>query len=151
MNMTQREATELAERIIKTWPSGPRQGIWFDVLSECERGTAAAAYVHLRDTVDRAPSIAAFRAQYRAQRPPRDTTTAAVCSTCDGTGLRSARQPIGTTTYDVVVACGDCPAGIAAARTLRRIDEANAADVGHTRRHDVGPVQLKPSNRTEEP
>lgn len=141
MKPTQREATQLAELFAKTWTTGPRQGIWFDVVSECDLDIAQDTYRHLRDTCERAPSIAMFRAEYRARVQPTPTTHTRTCQTCDGTGMRTARQRIGPTTHDVVVACADCRAGAAAAKTLRRADEHNASRSGPERQTDVGPVE----------
>ena len=147
MKMTPREATELAERFVKTWPTGPKQGIWFDVLTEhCEREPAWQVYRQHRDTDERAPSIAGFLATYRRHvgRDHADRARHPRCPTCDGTGLRSASQVIGGVEHSVVVACADCPNGIAAARTLVAIDTANAQSNAATRRHH-GPVVVAPS------
>jgi len=144
MGLTQREATELAERIVKTWPTGPKQGIWFDVLGELgDYAIAWATYVHLRDTVERAPSIAAYKAEYRRRlHDMRGAPPPRTCPSCDGSGMRSAQQRIGLHTYDVVVACADCGAGKRQARVLHDVDQFNATHSGGERRRDVGLIEV---------
>jgi len=65
MTIDRRAATQLATRMIGTWPSGPRQGVWFDVLVDLDDlGLAEVAYKLLRDGYDRVPTVPVFRGEY---------------------------------------------------------------------------------------
>jgi hypothetical protein len=65
MTIDRRAATQLAARMISTWPAGPRQGVWFDVLVDLDDlGLAEVAYKLLRDQYDRVPTVATYRAEY---------------------------------------------------------------------------------------
>lgn len=66
MNMTQREAYALAEMLIKTWPTGPKQAAWSDMLQrKCTHDPAWQTYRQLADTEERPPTLAGFLAVYR--------------------------------------------------------------------------------------
>lgn len=141
MSMTQREAFGAAERIVKTWPNGPRQSVWSEVLIELEEAPARKAYEHLRDFTERPPSVAAFLADYRARiaqdRPAGHPLP--YCALCDGCGWRAVTtaeahvpevcHPTEERPCDCHAArpC-ECTAGRRAAETgvHRRIVEANA-------------------------
>jgi hypothetical protein len=75
MDATQR--AQLVDRIVTTWPNGPKGVIWTETLTDHDDITFTAAldvYKHLRDTVERnnPPSIALYLATWRArwQRTP---------------------------------------------------------------------------------
>jgi len=75
--MDESHRAQLVNRIVTTWPNGPKGPIWTEALTDHYEVTFAEAldvYKHLRDTVERnnPPSIALFLATWRArwQRPP---------------------------------------------------------------------------------
>ena len=83
--MTTDEANDLAKRIINTWRSGPPLDVWREELARLDAGTAGTAYAKLRRTIEHAPSIARFLAEYNSlstdrpdDRPP--------CLLCDNSG-----------------------------------------------------------------
>lgn len=83
--MTETEATELAKRIINTWRGGPNLQDWTEELTTLNQGQAGTTYHRLRRTLEHAPSVARFLAEYRTL----DTTDASTrpdCSHCDRTG-----------------------------------------------------------------
>ena len=70
MDATQR--AQLVDRIVTTWPNGPKGVIWTEALTDHDEITFTAAldvYKHLRDTAERnnPPSIALFLATWRAR------------------------------------------------------------------------------------
>jgi hypothetical protein len=78
MDATQR--AQLVDRIIGTWPNGPKGGVWTEAFDDHDEITFAQAldvYKHLRDTSERnnPPSIAAYLATWRNRhhRPPATT------------------------------------------------------------------------------
>lgn len=142
MNMTPNEAYKLAEMMAKTWRNGPLQAAWSDLLQKhCEHDLAWQTFEQFRDTDDRPPGTGSFLGTYRrnAGQHHGDRATTRHCPTCDGSGMRTARQVIGGVEHGVVVACADCPVGIAAARTLTAIDVANA-NTNASYRQPHGPV-----------
>ena len=80
MDATQR--AQLVDRIVTTWPNGPKGIIWTETLVDHDEITFTAAldvYKHLRDTAERRdpPSVAAFLATWRTRwhRPRTDHHT----------------------------------------------------------------------------
>lgn len=67
--MTPEQTAHLVERIVQTWPAGPRGRIWTEALSELEHVTALGVYEYLRDHDERPPSIARFLETYRSVTP----------------------------------------------------------------------------------
>jgi hypothetical protein len=119
---------KLVERIIATWPTGPKGFIWTDVLRDLHPGPAAAAYRQLRDTEQRI-TIAQYKAAYRAllgtheqHHPP------AGCNHCDGHGWKPIRIEHHGHIYDTTAPC-DCPAGQAHTDTHSRIISANQQEL----------------------
>ena len=81
MDATQR--AQLVERIVTTWPNGPKGAIWTETLADHDEITFTAAldvYKHLRDTAERRdpPSVAAFLATWRTRWHRPEQTTAPV-------------------------------------------------------------------------
>lgn len=70
------DCARLVNRITATWPTGVRGVIWTDVLRDLDYTTAREAYVRLRDTHDRPPSVKAFRDELSlVERQARRTAT----------------------------------------------------------------------------
>jgi hypothetical protein len=65
--MNRTDALELAERISRTWRSGPHPDEWVDELVDLDHDRARATFRELRRTTEQPPSIARFLAAYRAQ------------------------------------------------------------------------------------
>ena len=81
MDATQR--AQLVDRIVTTWPNGPKGMIWTETLVDHDEITFTAAldvYKHLRDTAERRdpPSVAAFLATWRTRWHRPEQTTAPV-------------------------------------------------------------------------
>lgn len=68
--MTRDEATELAKRIINCWRGGPPLAEWIEELLPLDNGMASTTFVRLRRTLEHAPSVARFLAEYRGVRGP---------------------------------------------------------------------------------
>jgi len=65
MTIDRRAATQLATQMFNTWTTGPRTGVWFDVLVELDDlGLAEVAYKLLRDGYERVPTVPVYRAEY---------------------------------------------------------------------------------------
>lgn len=64
--MTDDEARKLAQRIIDTFPNGPKAYVWRDALQHLDPGPAARAYRILVDEAEKTPTIARFKAHYHA-------------------------------------------------------------------------------------
>jgi len=85
--MNGNDTAMLVNLIVATWPTGPKGYIWTDVLAELDHGPALEAYRNLRDDSERAPSVARFKAEYRArQASTQPATVPDRCELCDGTG-----------------------------------------------------------------
>jgi hypothetical protein len=69
MDPTQR--AQLVDRIVTTWPHGPKGMIWTETLAdhpEIGFGEALDVYKHLRDSIERnPPTVAVFLATWRAR------------------------------------------------------------------------------------
>ena len=100
------EAEGLLTRMNQTWrvPFGHE---WESVFETMDAGRAGTAFVRLRDTEERAPTIAKFKAAYEAVRGP--TVHEPRCPVCDGTGRRA---PDGDHEYgSTSPACDVCDMG----------------------------------------
>lgn len=132
--MNTQECASLVERIIQTWPTGPRGRIWTELLTDLEPGTAGTAYIRLRNEHqgEKPPSTGTFMRTYRSLRTPANDPITDDCPDCSGTGWISS-PPIepGGTGYQTVHPCG-CRAGNQAERISQKIDE-------HRRHHRQGP------------
>lgn len=73
--MNAADAAHLVERIVQTWPSGPRGRIWTEAFADLDAGTAGSAYVRMRNDhdSDRPPSIGQFMAMYRSLKTKHNT------------------------------------------------------------------------------
>lgn len=71
--MTEDEARKLAQRLVDTWPNGPKAYIWRDALIDLEPHYAAATYRRLLTEHDK-PTVARFHAEYHALNRPADNT-----------------------------------------------------------------------------
>ena len=79
--MTPAEADELGKRIINNWRGGPPLAEWREELAELDAGKAGTAYVRLRRTLEHAPSIARFIAEYKSLDTD-DASTKDKCGWC---------------------------------------------------------------------
>lgn len=79
--MTPAEALDLARRIKNTWYGGPPVNEWATELESLDTGRAGTTYARMKRTVENAPSIARFLAEYRAI-----TTTDASADRCPSCG-----------------------------------------------------------------
>lgn len=69
--MTPAETAHLVDKIVQTWPTGPKGRIWTEVLGPLEARPADAAYRQLRDTETRPPTVGRFLEEYRHLTRPR--------------------------------------------------------------------------------
>ena len=115
--MTAQEADDLAKRIINAWRGGPPLNDWREELARLDAGMAGTAFVRLRRTIEDAPSIARFLAEYRAVRGPDIIESA-----------RPQAEGISVTEYLNRVAAraasGDADAELELARWNRRLAES---------------------------
>lgn len=89
--MNNNAAEILAAKISQTWGKAPSDA-WIDFLCELEdEGRAGTAYVRLRDTCQRLPSMAEFRQAYNAVRG--ETKPERLCPECDGCGMVPEEDP----------------------------------------------------------
>ena len=68
--MNDAERAKLVERIVATWPAGPRGFVWFAVLGDLEHEQAVSAYEHLRRTALTPPTTGAYLDAYRQLTRP---------------------------------------------------------------------------------
>ena len=148
--MTRKQALDIGELLTRAWPRGPGLLVWRDTLERhCEHDPALVVAHQYIDTSEQAPSVSGYLATYRRHIGRHDVRTGDRCPTCEGTGMRSARQLIGGVEHPVVVACAECNAGIGAARVLTAIDTANA-QANSTHRRDHGPVIVMPTTPADD-
>ena len=67
--MNSAELAHLVERIVQTWPTGPRGRIWTEALASLDHEVALGVYEHLRDHDEKAPSVARFLAIAASTQP----------------------------------------------------------------------------------
>lgn len=81
------QAQRFAQRMIETWPTGPRRNIWADIaLKLHDRDAALAAYADLEQTAGHI-STALFHTAYQAAKRRRQSYGPPVhCELCAGTG-----------------------------------------------------------------
>lgn len=130
--MNEDQAQRFAQRMIETWPNGPRRNIWHDIALKLHDPDAARqAYADLERSATHI-STALFHTTYQAAK--RKTTTNAPpehCELCDNTGWVAAparQMTIGTVNQrpsSKVQPCR-CSRGEQMHETQRRILEANA-------------------------
>lgn len=141
--MNAEDTADIVKRIVGTWPMSPKGFLWTETLGEFDYAPALATFTQLRNTVEESRvSIARFIVAYRAIANTGNTRRGEPtepCDVCADTGMRTGQQRIGTTVYDVVVAC-TCPAGRRGGKTVERVASLNAAHAGPERRTDIGPV-----------
>lgn len=115
--MTRDEADALAKRIINCWRGGPPLDEWRDELEHLDAGTAGTTYARLKRSIDHAPSIARFMAEYNSLHTS-DGGTRAPCRYCGDSGWvqRLWKQwAIGASVYTGAEPCSECAAGKTAA------------------------------------
>ena len=126
------QAQRFAQRMIETWPTGPRRNIWVDIaLKLHDRDAALAAYADLERTATHI-STAAFHTAYVAAKRQRESyRPPAHCELCDGTGWVDAPgvqltldDPDAPAPTSKVKPCR-CTRGQQMIETQRRILEAN--------------------------
>ncbi len=82
--MTRQDATDLATLIVQTWRGGPQATVWEDELGNLHTNQARTTYEKLRRTLEHAPSIARFLAEYRALTQTPDERPG--CGHCNHSG-----------------------------------------------------------------
>lgn len=77
--MNRDETAGLVNRIVSTWPTGPKGHIWTEVLGDLDRDLAETAYRRLRAEHERPPAAATFLATYGSldRRAPQSAAAAA--------------------------------------------------------------------------
>jgi len=150
--VNRKQALELGERMHRAWARSPGLLLWREMFEKhCDFDPAFELVEQYIETSDTPPTIAGYLATYRRHiGRHHDPDTQRRCRTCDGTGMRSARQVIGGHEHSVVVACADCPTGIAAARVLVAVDTANAKANGNYRQAH-GPVTVDEQTSADGP
>lgn len=131
--MNDDQANRFAQRMIETWPNGPRRNIWYDIALKLKDTDAARqAYTDLERTAPHI-STAQFHTAYQAakRRHIVDTHEPGKCELCDDTGW------VDDPTYHArhCPRTGPCPChgvkpcrctrGQAMKETQRRIHETN--------------------------
>lgn len=86
--MTPDDADSLALLVSQTWPK-INLGVWSEALADLEADLAAETYVDMRAQWQDAPSVAAFRAQYRAMHTTKLAPLYPPCALCDNTGWQT--------------------------------------------------------------
>jgi hypothetical protein len=88
------DCARLVNLVVSTWPSGVKGHVWTEALIGYDYDLARAAYVDLRDSDEKPPSVARFIAAYHRARTAADESDANAtpfrCALCDGTGLVSS-------------------------------------------------------------
>lgn len=86
--MNDDQAQRFAQRMIETWPNGPRRNIWHDIaLKLHDRDAALAAYADLERTSS-SISTAQFHTAYQsAKRKTEAYRPHTHCTLCDDTGF----------------------------------------------------------------
>lgn len=130
--MNEDQAQRFAQRMIETWPNGPRRNIWYDIALKLHDPDAARqAYADLERSAATI-STALFHTAYQSAK--RKTVTSGPpehCELCDDTGWVGAperQMTLGTVdqrTSSHVLPCR-CTRGEQMHETRRRILEANA-------------------------
>jgi len=134
--MNPNDCARLVNLLVSTWPSGVKGHVWTDTLGALDYDPARSAYVSLRDSEERPPSVARYLAAYRAERALDDTHDAAYCELCGGDGWatspperahnpRTCRPTPDRPCMCTAVEPCRCSAGQANRDVHRRIIEAN--------------------------
>lgn len=110
--MNRDTADVLAKRIINCWRGGPPLVEWIDELERLDEGPAGTTFVRLRRSIEHAPSIARFMAEYNSLHTDDASTRGPVCGWCDNTGWTQTRphQAHGVA-YSGVEPCDRCDEG----------------------------------------
>lgn len=120
--MNDEQARHFAQRMIETWPTGPRRNVWRDIaLKLHDHDAARSAYAELERTAAYI-STAQFHDAYTAITRRRDHThtgAGAPCGDCDDTGWVSAPDRVwpDERTSTQVQPCPHCPEGAQRARS----------------------------------
>lgn len=119
------DARNLAERITRSWRGGIGTEIWYEICLELVHGPAESALKSLRDSEEHQPSVAKFRATYRAQfGTAREEKS--MCDVCGSDGWETVI--VGPTEFDTVTQPCRCPNGRRVEDVHRRIVAANDAE-----------------------
>lgn len=89
--MNASSTAQLVNLMISTWPIGVRGHVWTETIHPLDFDHAHAAYIALRDTEERPPSVARFMAAYHAQTTADEAPDD--CELCDGTGWLAIEGP----------------------------------------------------------
>lgn len=124
--MTHDEAVQLADRMTRSWRGHISIDIWIEILEPLVRAPAENAFKSLRDAEEHQPSIAKFRATYRAQfGTAREEKVE--CEWCGGDGWETVE--VGPTEFDTAVRPCRCPNGRRVEDVHRRIVAANDTEL----------------------
>lgn len=124
--MNTQDATDLSMKMTATWSHGPKAEIWAEVFEELHTKQAQEAYRRLRESEDKAPSIARFRSMYQSLTLHDEQKSD--CVRCEGSGFVEA-SPVVHTKHcpgvdrchcSAVVPC-HCPLGKDRAAVFSRI------------------------------
>jgi hypothetical protein len=143
--MTTTEADELAKRIINTWRGGPPLTEWRDELLPLDAGQAGTAFARLKRTLENAPSIARFLAEYRSLQMHDASNPDDKCPECSNSGWVACFRQYENKgeVYSGARPCAECGHGRVAAQsqTWQRaphrepVSDARLAEL--TKRKDV--------------
>lgn len=133
--MTPAEAHALARTLATSWPGrGVPVDTWAPALEPLDYRPALDAIVHLVDTREEPPSVASFKAAYRACATPLRTYLREDCARCGGTGYETieVQRPGYPVPTSGVVPCR-CSNGRAVSDAHRRAVEHNEHELRRTR------------------
>lgn len=123
--MNDTDARNLAERITRSWRGGIGTEIWHEIMLELDHGPAENALRTLRDSEEHQPSVARFRATYRAQFGTAHEAKVA-CNVCGGDGWETFVT--GPTEFNTAMRPCRCPNGRRVEDVHHRIVAANDAE-----------------------
>ena len=106
--MTHSEALQLADKISRTWRGHITLDIWTETIEPLDYTRAEQAWRELRDSEDRQPSVAQFRARYATfEKQIRDGH--ALSCMCGGSGFVTVTQRDDQSTWEAFARCPDGP------------------------------------------
>lgn len=142
------DARNLAERMTRSWRGGIGTEVWYEILLELVHAPAEGALKTLRDSEEHQPSIAKFRATYRAQfGTAREDKVE--CNLCGSDGWETV--VIGPTDFDTALRPCRCPNGRQVEDVHRRIVNHNDAELDRLGRRDRSDSMVRPAWVTGRP
>jgi hypothetical protein len=117
--MTPTEADELGKRIINAWKSGPPLTEWREELQALDTGQAGTAFVRLKRTLEHAPTIARFLAEYRSLETHDASNPEMMCGWCSNSGWVASESHYEHKghAYTAAMPCANCSHGRVAAES----------------------------------